>query len=110
MDVFAVVANPTRRGILDLLRARDRAAGELVAAFPALPQPAVSRHLRVLKEAGLVRVAPRAQQRIYSLAPGRLRELDAWVSFYRGFWTDRLDDLARHLDRAGARSARRSSG
>lgn len=65
--VFATSANPERRRVLDLLRARDRPAGELVAAFPRLPQPAVSRHLRVLREAGLVRVSPKAQQRVYSV-------------------------------------------
>ncbi len=97
MDVFGAVSNPTRRRILDLLRDRDRPAGELVGAFPALPQPAVSRHLRVLREAGLVHVAPRAQRRIYSIRPRGLRELDQWVATYREFWADRLDSLAAHL-------------
>jgi|SRR5271154_3628840 len=107
--VFMAVSNPTRRRILDLLKGRDRPAGELVAAFPALPQPAISRHLRVLREAGLVEVSPRAQQRIYSLQPARLRELDAWVSVYRGFWTDRLGSLSTHLDRAPAAPSPRGS-
>ncbi|MCI4324736.1 MAG: metalloregulator ArsR/SmtB family transcription factor [Thermoplasmata archaeon] len=110
VDVFAAVSNPTRRRILDLLRARDRPAGELVAAFPGLPQPAVSRHLKVLRLAGLVRVSPHAQQRIYSLRPTRLRELDAWVSLYREFWPARLDSLAEHLDRTRARPARGRGG
>ncbi len=96
--VFAAVASPTRRRILDLLQHRGRPAGELVAAFPRLPQPAVSRHLRVLREAGLVRVTPRAQQRIYSLSAARLREVDEWVAEYRSFWSGRLDALALHLD------------
>jgi len=96
--VFAAVSNPTRRQILDLLKARERPAGELVSAFPALPQPAVSRHLKVLREAGLVSVSPRAQQRIYSLQPTKLRELDAWVSLYRDFWSGRLDSLETHLN------------
>lgn len=99
--VFAAVSNPSRRRILDLLKAGERPAGELVAAFPALPQPAVSRHLRVLREAGLVSVSPRAQQRVYSLRPARLREVDAWVSLYREFWSSRLDSLEEHLGRAG---------
>lgn len=81
-----------------MLRDRDRPAGELVEAFSSLPQPAVSRHLKVLREAELVRVSPQAQQRIYSIEPEGLKELDAWVSHYRGFWTGRLDSLARHLD------------
>ena len=98
-SVFAAVSNPTRRQILDLLKAHDSAAGELVAAFPALPQPAISRHLKILREAGLVSVSPRAQQRIYSLRPGGLRELDTWISLYRGFWSERLDRLETHLDR-----------
>ncbi len=97
--VFAAVSNPTRRQMLDMLRERERPAGELVEAFSSLPQPAVSRHLKVLREAGLVEVAPQAQQRIYSLRPERLRDLDAWVSHYREFWPERLDSLARHLDR-----------
>jgi DNA-binding transcriptional ArsR family regulator len=96
--VFAAVSNPERRRILDLLREGEMTAGELVAAFPDLPQPAVSRHLRVLREAGLVRVSPRAQQRIYALEPGRLREVDSWVSTYRVFWSRRLALLSGHLD------------
>jgi DNA-binding transcriptional ArsR family regulator len=98
-DVFAAVSNPSRRRILDLLKARERPAGELVAAFPGLAQPAISRHLRILREAGLVTVSPRAQQRIYSLQPTKLREVDDWLSLYRRFWADRLDSLEEHLDR-----------
>jgi DNA-binding transcriptional ArsR family regulator len=108
-DVFAAVSNLTRRQILDLLRAHERPAGELVAAFPTLPQPAVSRHLRILREAGLVSVSPRAQQRIYSLRPTKLRELDAWVSLYRDFWSERLDSLESHLDKSEDGPARRRS-
>jgi DNA-binding transcriptional ArsR family regulator len=102
-QVFAAVSNPERRKILDLLRAGERPAGELVAAFPDLPQPAISRHLRILREAGLVSVIPRSQQRIYSLDPRRLRELDAWVSSYRQFWSDHLELLEAHLDRSGSK-------
>jgi len=98
-DVFAAVSNPTRRRMLDLLAGGARPAGDLVAAFPGLPQPAVSRHLKVLREAGLVTTSPKAQQRIYSLRPDRLREVDAWVSHYRSFWLGRLEALSRHLDR-----------
>jgi DNA-binding transcriptional ArsR family regulator len=96
--VFAAVSNPTRRRILDLLRAGERPAGDVVAAFPSLPQPAVSRHLRILREAGLVAVNPLAQRRVYSLRPERLQQVDRWVSLYRAFWTVRLESLSRHLD------------
>ena len=98
MDVFVAVAEPTRRAILDLLAERERSAGELVAAFPALTQPAVSRHLRVLLDVGLVEVRPEAQRRIYALRPERLAELEVWLRRYRRFWADRLDALERHLD------------
>ena len=100
MDAFAAVSDPTRRAVLDLLRAKERAAGEIVARFPGLTQPAVSRHLRVLREAGLVQVRPDAQQRIYSLRPEGLRDVDLWLSRYRAFWAGRLDALEAHLDRA----------
>lgn len=98
MDIFVAVAEPTRRAILDLLAEGDRPAGELVAAFPALTQPAVSRHLRVLLEVGLVEVRPEAQRRIYALRPERLAELDAWLRRYRRYWAGRLDALEQHLD------------
>ncbi len=95
--VFAALANPDRRKMLDLLRDGARPAGDLVAAFPDLPQPAVSRHLRTLREAGLVTASPRAQQRFYSIEPTKLREVDAWVSRYREFWSGKLDSLSSHL-------------
>jgi len=104
MDVFSAVAEPTRREMLVLLAKGERSAGELVEAFPRLTQPAVSRHLRVLREASLVEVRPQAQQRIYSLRPERLRELDRWVSIYRPFWSERLDSLERHLERKSGAS------
>jgi len=95
--------------MLVLLAKGERSAGEFVEAFPQLTQPAVSRHLKVLREAELVDVRPQAQQRIYTLRPERLRELDQWVSIYRPFWSDRLDALERHLDenRAGSKGAKR---
>jgi DNA-binding transcriptional ArsR family regulator len=98
MDVFVAVAEPTRRAILDLLAEGERPAGALVAAFPELTQPAVSRHLRVLLEVGLVEVRPEAQRRIYALRPDRLAEMDDWLGRYRRFWDHRLDALERHLD------------
>ncbi len=99
MDVFSAIADPSRREMLDILAHGERPAGDLVKAFPRLTQPAVSRHLRVLREVGLVEVRPRAQQRIYILRPEKLRELDRWIFRYRRFWPRRLDALAKHLDR-----------
>lgn len=102
--MFSAVAEPTRREVLSLLAQGERSAGELVDAFPHLTQPAVSRHLRVLRDAHLVEARPRAQQRIYTLRPERLRELDQWVSRYRPFWSDSLDSLEDHLDKRRAAS------
>ena len=98
MDVFGAVAEPTRRAVLDLLAGRERSAGELVAAFPALTQPAVSRHLRILRESQLVDVRADGTRRVYSLRPAAMTELDRWLDSYRRFWSDRLDDLEVHLD------------
>lgn len=97
MDVFEVVAEPHRRAILDLLAGQPRPAGEIVNAFPALTQPAVSRHLRVLREAGLVEARAAAQQRIYALKPDRLAEMDAWLERFRRHWAGHLDTLELHL-------------
>jgi DNA-binding transcriptional ArsR family regulator len=94
---FEVVAEPTRRRILDLLRERSRPVGELVELF-GLSQPLVSKHLRVLRDAGLVRVRQDAQRRWYELRPEPLAELDAWLAPYRRLWADSLDALERHLD------------
>ncbi|MFP2932732.1 ArsR/SmtB family transcription factor [Pyxidicoccus sp. 3LG] len=99
MDVFVAIADPTRRQLLDLLRGSERPAGELAEAFPRLTQPGISRHLRVLREAGLVSVRRDEQRRMYSLRPEGLVELDAWISTYRPFWEAQLDSLERHLDR-----------
>lgn len=104
MDVFEVVAEPSRRLLLDLLAERERSAGELVAALPTLTQPAVSRHLRTLREVGLVDVRSEAQRRIYTLRPGGLAELDAWLERYRRFWSGHLDAVERHLDETKRRA------
>src|SRR5690349_8276506 len=97
MNAFNVVAEPTRRRILDLLRDDQRSVGELVRAL-RLSQPAVSKHLRVLKSARLVEAQVDAQRRLYRLRPEGLREVDAWIGPYRRFWSDRLDALERRLD------------
>jgi DNA-binding transcriptional ArsR family regulator len=94
---FDVVAEPTRRRILDLLRDGDRPVGELVHAL-GISQPGVSKHLRVLRDAGLVRVRQQAQQRWYQLDAAPLAEIDAWLAPYRRLWSERLDALERHLD------------
>jgi DNA-binding transcriptional ArsR family regulator len=95
---FAVVSEPTRRRILDLLRERARPVGELVKEL-GLSQPGVSKHLRVLRDAGLVKVRRDAQRRWYELRTEPLQELDAWLEPYRAFWSGRLDDLEQHLDK-----------
>ena len=94
---FELVAEPTRRHILDLLRERARPVGELVKLV-GLSQPGVSKHLRLLREAGLVRVRQDGQRRWYEVDPEPLAELDAWLEPYRRLWDDRLDRLERHLD------------
>ena len=98
VDALAVIVEPTRRRILDVLRVRECSVGDLVARLE-LSQPAVSKHLKVLREAGVVTARVHAQQRIYRLEPGPFRELDAWLTPYRKLWAIHLDALARHLDR-----------
>lgn len=97
MSIFETLADPSRRRILELLRTRERPVGELVDAL-RMSQPAVSRHLRVLREAGLVDAQVDAQRRIYRLRPESLRQLDAWLEPYRLLWSGRLDELEQHLD------------
>ncbi|GAA1545927.1 metalloregulator ArsR/SmtB family transcription factor [Kribbella lupini] len=94
---FEVLAEPRRREILDLLRGGERPVGELVDALE-LSQPAVSKHLKVLRDAGLVEVRQDAQRRWYRLRPAPLAEIDAWLEPYRDLWRGRLDALEAHLD------------
>ena len=98
LAVLEVIADPTRRRILDAVRAGERSVGELVEAV-GMHQPGVSRHLRVLRDAGLVEVRPDGQRRLYRLRAEPLRELDAWLEPYRAELAARLDSLERHLDR-----------
>jgi DNA-binding transcriptional ArsR family regulator len=98
MSPFEALADPHRRQILDLLCGGERPAGDLVDALP-LSQPGASKHLRILRDAGLVTVRKDAQRRIYRLAPGRLAELDAWLAPYRKFWSSALDALEDHLNK-----------
>ena len=92
-----VLAEPSRRRILDLLRDDERSVGELVDRLP-LSQPGVSRHLRVLRDAGLVNVRQEAQKRLYAVNPEPLAEIDAWLAPYRRLWAEKLDALQDHLD------------
>jgi DNA-binding transcriptional ArsR family regulator len=94
---FTALAEPTRRSILDLLRTQERAVGDLVDEL-RISQPAVSKHLRVLREAGLVDVRIDAQRRIYRLRLEPLAEVDAWLAPYRALWSGALDALDRHLE------------
>ena len=94
---FEIVAEPTRRRILDLLRADERAVGDIVGAL-AMSQPAVSKHLRVLRDAGLVDVRVDRQRRVYRLIPEPLVEIDDWLTPFREAWARRLDALEAHLD------------
>jgi DNA-binding transcriptional ArsR family regulator len=97
VSAFEVLAEPHRRRILELLGADERPVGELVAQLD-LTQPTVSKHLRVLRDAGLVEVRGDAQRRLYSVRPEPLRAIDDWLAPYRRMWSLRLDALARHVD------------
>ena len=98
LAVLDVIAEPTRRRILDAVRDGERSVGELVDVV-GMHQPGVSRHLKVLRDAGLVEVRRDAQRRLYRLRPEPLRELDEWLEPYRREWANRLDSLERHLER-----------
>ena len=103
---FGVMAEPNRRLILDLLRRRERTVGDLVDAL-SVSQPAVSKHLKVLRGAGLVESRREAQRRYYRVRPHPLREVDAWLEPYRAMWTRSLDALERHLDENATEGGRR---
>lgn len=98
LTALRALAEPHRVEILDLLRDGERPVGELVAGL-RISQPTVSKHLRVLKEAGLVEVRADAQRRLYRIRPEPLADLDAWLASYRKLWTTHLDRLEEHLER-----------
>ncbi|HTO52338.1 MAG TPA: metalloregulator ArsR/SmtB family transcription factor [Myxococcota bacterium] len=106
MEAFAVLADPTRRRIVELLGESERSAGELAGAFE-ISAPAVSQHLRTLREAGLVRVRVDAQRRIYTLEPAALVEIDHWLARVRRFWPARLDALEHELRKPDPRKRRK---
>jgi DNA-binding transcriptional ArsR family regulator len=95
--IWSALADPHRRSMLDVLRDGPMPVGELAEAL-GLSQPATSKHLRVLREAGLVLVRRAAQQRIYAINAARMSQVDAWLAPYRKLWNERLDELGRHLD------------
>ena len=95
---WSALADPHRRAALELLLERPRPVGELSERL-GLSQPGTSKHLRVLREAGLVQVRREAQRRVYALDPGPLSQLDVWLAPYRRLWNERLDALGEHLDR-----------
>jgi DNA-binding transcriptional ArsR family regulator len=99
VSALEALADPTRRRIVELLADGDLEAGAIAAHF-STSRPAISRHLRVLREGGLVRVRADAQRRVYALDPAPLAELDAWLARYRRFWTNRLDALDVEIHRA----------
>ena len=107
MEALAALADPTRRELIALLAGGELAAGELAGRFP-VSRPAISRHLRVLREAGLVRARTDGKRRLYRLDAGPLRELDAWLERYRDLWAQRLDALDTEIARG--RRARTNGG
>jgi DNA-binding transcriptional ArsR family regulator len=97
---FDIIAEPNRRAILSLLASSERSVGEIERRL-RMPQPSVSKHLRVLREAGFVESRVEAQRRVYRVLPESLMEIDEWLAPFRRFWTERVDALERHLDRMG---------
>jgi DNA-binding transcriptional ArsR family regulator len=98
--VWPALTEPKRRAVLDLLKDRPHSVGELVDEL-GITQPTASKHLRVLRDAGLVRVTGAAQRRIYSIDPAPLIGLDSWLAPYRQLWNQRLDELGSYLDEIG---------
>ena len=97
-SIFEIIAEPNRRAILSLLASSQQSVGEIEHQL-RMPQPTVSKHLRVLRDAGFVESTVDAQRRLYRLTPGPLQELDTWLAQFRRFWSAHVDALERHLDR-----------
>jgi DNA-binding transcriptional ArsR family regulator len=97
-SAFEIIAEPNRRAILSLLVSSEQSVGEIERQL-GMPQPTVSKHLRVLRDAGFVESTVDAQRRLYRLRPEPLQEVDAWLAQFRRFWSTHLDALERHLDR-----------
>jgi DNA-binding transcriptional ArsR family regulator len=107
-SVFEIIAEPNRRAILSLLVSSRQSVGEIERQLQ-MPQPTVSKHLRVLREAGFVECTVDAQRRVYQLKPEPLQELDAWLDPFRRFWSARVDALERHLDRMDQSPAKKKT-
>jgi DNA-binding transcriptional ArsR family regulator len=105
-SAFAVIAEPNRRAILSLLVSSEQSVGEIERRL-RMPQPTVSKHLRVLREAGFVESTVDAQRRLYRLRPEPLQEVEAWLAPFRRFWSAHVDALERHLDRMERSTARK---
>jgi DNA-binding transcriptional ArsR family regulator len=103
-SVFEIIAEPNRRAILGLLAASQQSVGEIERQL-RMPQPTVSKHLRVLRDAGFVEATVDAQRRLYRLRPEPLQEIDEWLAQFRRFWSAHVDALERHLDRMEQQSA-----
>jgi DNA-binding transcriptional ArsR family regulator len=109
-SVFEIIAEPNRRAILSLLASSEQSVGAIERQL-RMPQPTVSKHLRVLRDAGFVESQVDAQRRLYRLTPAPLKELDAWLAPFRRFWSAHVDALERHLDRmAQSTSTRKTTG
>jgi DNA-binding transcriptional ArsR family regulator len=106
-SVFETIAEPSRRAILTLLASSERSVGEIERKL-RIPQPTVSKHLRVLREAGIVEATVDAQRRLYRLRPEPLQEVDIWLAQFRRFWSEHVDALERHLDQAAQSAPRKS--
>jgi DNA-binding transcriptional ArsR family regulator len=104
-SAFEIIAEPNRRAILSLLLTSEQSVGEIERQL-RMPQPTVSKHLRVLRDAGFVEATVDAQRRLYRLKPGPLQEIDAWLAQFRRFWAAHVDALERYLDRMDAASAK----
>ncbi len=105
---FAIIAEPNRRAILSLLASSEQSVGELETRL-RMPQTSVSKHLRVLREAGFVEARVDAQRRVYRLCPEPLQEVDEWLSQFRKLWTQHVDALERHLDRIAKEKAAKAA-
>jgi len=106
-SVFEIIAEPNRRAILNLLVLSEQSVGEIERRL-GMPQPTVSKHLRVLREAGFVEATVDAQRRLYRLKPEPLQEIDAWLAPFRRFWNAHVDALERHLDRMDQKNKRKT--
>ncbi len=109
ISVFEIIAEPNRRAILGLLASSQLSVGEIERQL-RMPQPTVSKHLRVLRDAGFVEATVDAQRRLYRLRPDPLQEIDAWLAPFRRFWSAHVDALERHLDRMDQPTPKKKKG